>query len=131
HPLSFWGNIAYLFNITLFKRRYTRYIIFSNGEKISLNDFPLWYQIGSGILTLVIFLVVFTFLIYIIQQISRKYFGKQIMAEWISGNAQLTPEQAKFQVSQCNRDCNKRRFQEQKTMIKKKIFPAPDGKEKL
>ena len=24
HPLSFWGNIAYLFNITLFKRHYTR-----------------------------------------------------------------------------------------------------------
>lgn len=25
HPLSFWGNIAYLFNITLFKRHYTRW----------------------------------------------------------------------------------------------------------
>lgn len=24
HPLSFWGNIAYLFNITLFKIHYTR-----------------------------------------------------------------------------------------------------------
>ena len=33
HSLSFWGNIAYLFNITLFKRHYTR---------IGSDDLALW-----------------------------------------------------------------------------------------
>lgn len=30
--MSFWGNIAYLFNITLFKRRYTRYHVINKPE---------------------------------------------------------------------------------------------------